>query len=99
MDTPIVDDPVLRQRYGFRRDGDDLLVEVWVDPGGGVVAHRHPTFEERFEVIEGTVTFWVERKRIDTAAGEQAVVPAGARHTYRNTSGAPAHMIARATPP
>src|ERR1700736_1424088 len=104
MAEQVVEDPVLRQRYVFRRtaaqDGGEVLeVEVWVDPKGGVVAHVHPTFEERFEVLEGEVTFWVNRKRLPTRAGEIAVVPAGVRHTYRNTSGKPAHMLARVSPP
>jgi quercetin dioxygenase-like cupin family protein len=103
MTEHVVEDPVLRQRYVFRRaaakDGAEVLeVEIWVEPGGGVVPHVHPTFEERFEVLEGEVTFWVNRKRLPTRAGETAVVPPGARHTYRNTSREPAHMVARATP-
>ena len=104
MTEQVVEDPVLRQRYVFRRstdaDGAETLeVEVWVQPKGGVVPHVHPTFEERFDVLEGEVTFWVNRKRLPTRAGETAVVPAGARHTYRNTSGEPARMRASARPP
>jgi quercetin dioxygenase-like cupin family protein len=99
----IVDDPVLRQRYAFRRverDGREVQeVEVWVDPGGGVLPHIHPTFEERFLVHEGEVTFWLGRKRQTAGAGETVVVPAGARHDYRNRSDAPAHMTCTATPP
>jgi mannose-6-phosphate isomerase-like protein (cupin superfamily) len=104
MTEQVVEDPVLRQRYVFRRttaaDGAETMeVEVWVQPKGGVVPHMHPTFEERFDVLEGEVTFWVNRKRMPTRAGETAVVPPGARHTYRNTSREPARMLARARPP
>lgn len=100
----LVEDPVLRQRYVFRHgvaaDGSKTLeLEVWVDPTGGVVPHIHPTFEERFEVLDGEVTFWVNGERLPTRAGETAVVPPGARHTYRNTSRAPAHMVTRVSPP
>jgi quercetin dioxygenase-like cupin family protein len=100
----LIEDPVLRQRYIFRRvsaeDGSEMLeAEVWVEPGGGVVPHVHPTFEERFHVLDGEVTFWVERKRIVTRAGEVAVVPAGARHTYANRSRALAHFKTHVVPP
>jgi quercetin dioxygenase-like cupin family protein len=103
MSEPTVEDPVLRQRYVFRRvpeDGGEVLqVEVWVDPGGGVLPHIHPTFEERFEVREGHVTFWLGRKCQTSGPGETVVVPPGARHTYRNRSQEPAYMVCRARPP
>jgi quercetin dioxygenase-like cupin family protein len=104
MTEEVIEDPVLRQRYIFRRvtdaDGGEILeAEVWVEPGGGVVPHVHPTFEERFHVLDGEVTFWVDRKRIVTSAGELAVVPAGARHTYANRSRSLAHFKTYVSPP
>ncbi len=82
----------------FRREGV-LQVEVWVDPGGGVVPHIHPTFEERFRVLSGEVTFEVGRETMVAKAGEEAVVPAGARHTYRNEGSEQAHFVTDANPP
>lgn len=36
-----IDDRHFRQRYGFSRDDDVLRVEIWAEPGGGVLAeHR-----------------------------------------------------------
>jgi quercetin dioxygenase-like cupin family protein len=99
MAEQVVEDPVLRQRYAFRRVEGILEVEVWVDPGGGVLPHIHPTFEERFDVLEGEVTFRVGREKVVASAGETAVVPPGTRHTYRNASDAPAHMVCHADPP
>jgi quercetin dioxygenase-like cupin family protein len=104
MTETVVEDPALRQRYVFRDvladDGSEILeAEVWVEPGGGVVAHVHPTFEERFHVLDGEVTFWVDRKRIVTGAGELAVVPAGALHTYANRSRELAHFKTHVIPP
>jgi hypothetical protein len=61
MSGQLVQDPVLKQRLTFERtveDGrDTLLVETWVDPGGGVTPHIHPAMEERFEVLDGEVSF------------------------------------------
>jgi len=94
--TRLVEDPVLKQRYEFRREGDVLTVEVWVDPGGGVTPHVHPNMEERFRVLDGEVEFlvghtWEPRGEV--------TVPPGTRHAYRNTSTKTAHMIAEAEPP
>ncbi|HEY1597211.1 MAG TPA: cupin domain-containing protein, partial [Thermoleophilaceae bacterium] len=100
----MIEDPVLRQRLSFTRttdeDGSEVLhVETWVDPGGGVTPHIHPAMEERFEVLEGTVSFLSGRKWVSAGAGETVVVPANTRHAYRNKSSAEAHMVCHVRPP
>jgi len=99
----LVHDPVLRQRLRFERtveDGrDTLLVETWVDSGGGVTPHIHPAMEERFEVLEGRVSFLSGKEWVTKGPGESALVPAGVRHAYRNESDTEAHMVCHATPP
>lgn len=77
MAERIVEDPVLRTRYTFRRtadeDGGDVLwVETWVDPGGGVAPHIHPSIEERFEVLAGRPSFLLGRRWRQTAPGDKA---------------------------
>jgi mannose-6-phosphate isomerase-like protein (cupin superfamily) len=94
--TRLVEDPVLRQRYRFTRTGDTLTVEAWVDPGGGVTPHVHPSLEERFEVKSGQIEFLVDRSWVKT---DEVVVPAGTRHAYRNRGETEAHMITTVTPP
>ena len=57
MHSAIVEDSLFRQRYRFSRSGDVLRVEIWTDPGGGVLAeHVHRALAERYEVLEGEVT-------------------------------------------
>ena len=104
MPDDIVEDPVLRQRFSFRRttdeDGGEVLhVETWVDPGGGVTPHIHPAMEERFKVMEGNPSFLAGRKWQAASPGEVVVVPAGVRHAYRNTGNEIAHMVCEARPP
>jgi quercetin dioxygenase-like cupin family protein len=93
--TRLIDDPVLKQRYRFRREGDVLTVEAWVDPGGGVTPHVHPAMEERFRVLEGEIEFLVGRKWVRTGSAD---VPAGTRHAYRNVSREQAHMVTEVIP-
>jgi quercetin dioxygenase-like cupin family protein len=94
--TRLIEDPVLRQRYRFTRAGDVLTVEAWVDPGGGVTPHVHPSLDEHFVVREGELEFLVERKWVRL---DEVHVPAGTRHAYRNVSGATTHFVTEVTPP
>ena len=104
MPQRVVEDPVLRQRFSFSRttdeDGGEVLhVEAWVDPGGGVTPHIHPAMEERFEVLGGRPSFLAGRKWQTASPGDTVVVPAGARHAYRNTGDEIAHIVCEARPP
>lgn len=103
MAEPVVEDPVLRQRFRFRRGmdagGEVLRVEIWVDPGGGVTPHHHPAMEERFEVLAGRPSFLAGRRWRTAAPGETVVVPAGVRHSYRNDGDEVVHMVCQARPP
>jgi quercetin dioxygenase-like cupin family protein len=104
MAERIVEDPVLRQRYSFRRttdeDGGEVLhIETWVDPGGGVTPHIHPSMEERFRVLAGNPSFLAGRKWRTAGPGEEVVVPAGVRHAYRNEGDEVAHIVCEARPP
>jgi len=100
----VVDDPVLRQRFSFRRttdeDGGEVLhVETWVDPGGGVTPHMHPAMEERFEVLAGHPSFLAGRQWRTAFPGDTVVVPAGVRHAYRNRGDELVHMVCHVRPP
>ncbi|HEY8867413.1 MAG TPA: cupin domain-containing protein [Solirubrobacteraceae bacterium] len=104
MPESVIEDPVLGQRYVFRHRADEqgadfIEVEMWVEPGGGVVPHIHPDFEERFKVMSGQVTFGVGRDKVVAGPGDAAVVAPGVRHTYRNTGGELAHVVCEARPP
>ena len=103
MTAQTVDDPVGRQRFAFEPGADadgteTVLVECWVDPGGGVPPHIHPHFTEVFEVVEGEMTFTAGRSKQRAGPGESVTVPPGTRHAYANESGAPAHMRCTARP-
>lgn len=79
-----VHDPNRRQRYAFRRAREDLLVDVWVEPGGNQPLHFHPALEERFEVLDGRFRFRLGRRRMVAHRGDEIVVPAGVKHSVKN---------------
>jgi quercetin dioxygenase-like cupin family protein len=104
MAPELIEDPLGRQRLTFSQETDDdggevLLVEFWVEPGGGVPPHVHPAVEERFKVISGSLSLLAGRKWQTAGAGETVVVPPGTRHAYRNRGGEVAHAICEARPP
>jgi mannose-6-phosphate isomerase-like protein (cupin superfamily) len=94
----IVVDPVRRQRYRFWRDGDDLLAEVETDPGGDVPEHVHPHQTERWEVVEGDVTFTIDGQRRRASAGDQFCAEAGHRHAFVNDAATVAVLRVRVSP-
>ena len=98
MASDLVEDPVRRQRYRFSREGDVLHLDVWADPGGDVPEHLHPRIEERFEVVEGEVTFRVDGERRRAAPGDRLVAKAGARHAFENTGPRVAHLRVEVEP-
>ena len=104
MDPQIVEDPVFKHRLKFKRGVGDqgqeaVIVEMWVDPGGGVTPHIHPAMEERFTVLDGRAEFLSGRTWVGADAGETVVVPAGTRHAYRNRGKVVAHVRCVASPP
>lgn len=86
-------DPVHRARYTFQPDGDNMVVDAWIEPGGGLPAHHHPRQEERWSVVEGEIRFQLgESKRvIDPSDGEIVVAPK-TKHALSSAGDREAHL-------
>jgi quercetin dioxygenase-like cupin family protein len=69
------------------------IFEQWVAPGTGAPTHWHPV-EEVLTVLEGEAEMWIEGERIAVGAGRSLIVPAGARHGFRNSGTATLHLHA-----
>ena len=94
-----VSDPVHRARYAFCPEGENLIVETWLAPGGVLPPHTHPRQEERWSVLSGEVRIQLGRgKRTLRPADGEVVVPPGTRHGLSNTSDAEAHTRCRVLP-
>lgn len=103
MTERLVEDPVFQTRYRFSRTTDDdgrevQHVEMWVDPGGGVTPHVHPSMDERFTVAEGRAEFLAGRRWQSAGPGETVVVAAGTRHAFRNRSEQVSRVLCEARP-
>ncbi|HEY6777299.1 MAG TPA: cupin domain-containing protein [Thermoleophilaceae bacterium] len=92
-------DPVHCARYAFEPDGDNLFVDAWIEPGGGLPAHLHPRQEERWSVIDGEVRFQLGRtKGVISPKDGELVVPAGTKHAIASVSDREAHLRCHVLP-
>jgi quercetin dioxygenase-like cupin family protein len=94
----VLDNPITGERIIFRQtaadtDGELLAIDLVLAPDGHVPgAHVHPTQEERFEVVSGTMKFRLGRKKVIAHAGDVVVVPPGSVHKFANAGEEPAHV-------
>jgi len=77
-------DPVLGYWITCQRDGQNLIIDTRVRPGGATLPHVHPNGEERFSVERGTVEFLRGRDKVIAGAGDEVVVPRGTKHAFKN---------------
>jgi hypothetical protein len=75
-------------RYAWRDpqlDDGVLRADFWLAPGkAGAPDHINPLFAEHCTVVSGTAAFRLGDRRWRAAAGEQAVLPPGVPHNFRN---------------
>jgi len=100
----IIHNPVSGERIEFLRtasdtDGELLEFELGLAADGRVPgAHVHPSQEERFHVLEGTMKFRLGLRTIRAEAGETVVVPAGRVHKFTNGGDGPARARVEVVP-
>jgi quercetin dioxygenase-like cupin family protein len=94
-----VHDPVHRVAYGFRREGENLWVFSWLEDGGHLPEHFHPSLEERWEVVEGAARVKLDGTWRDLAPEDGPIVVApNARHELKNESGRQARLRTEVIP-
>jgi quercetin dioxygenase-like cupin family protein len=99
-----IENPVTGERIVFRKTsqetgGESVVIETYVQPDGFVAAaHVHPSQEERFQVLAGTIGFKVGRKKSVAGPGERITVPAGAPHRFWNAGDDVAHFVCEIRP-
>lgn len=86
-------DPVHRVSYAFQADGENLIVDSWLEPGGKLPGHLHPNQTEYWSCVEGEVFVTVdgERKLVRPADGEVTVKP-NTRHALGSAGTDVAHI-------
>lgn len=78
-------------RTGEETGGELLVMEDrWTRSDHEVPAHMHPSMEERWQVIEGSIGYRVDGKERIVGPGESVVAPPGTEHSSWNAGNAPA---------
>jgi mannose-6-phosphate isomerase-like protein (cupin superfamily) len=97
--TKEVHDPIHRAAYAFRREGDKLWVHTWLEPGGHLPEHFHPSLDEHWETLEGSVRLKLDGRWRDLVPEDGPVVVArNARHELKNESGREARLRTEVIP-
>jgi mannose-6-phosphate isomerase-like protein (cupin superfamily) len=99
-----IENPVTGERLVFRKtsretDGQAVVLECFVQPSGFVAAaHLHPSQEERFEVLRGSVGFRIRKHEFVAGPGQRVTVPAGTPHRFWNAGEDEAHFVCEVRP-
>jgi quercetin dioxygenase-like cupin family protein len=97
--TEKIHDPIHRTSYSFQRDGDNLWVYTWMEDGGHLPEHFHPSFEERWETLEGRVRVKLDGTWRDLVPEDGPIVVApNVRHELANDSGKQARLRTEVVP-
>lgn len=92
----VLENPISGERFVFHVTADDsggevLAFDLEVAPNGHIPgAHAHPTQEERFEVVSGSMKFRKGFRTVVAGPGETVVVPPGTTHRFANAGPDPA---------
>jgi len=80
-----VRDPVFRARYAFYPQGDDLVIDTHIEPGGGLPRHMHPILTERWSVLNGEAEIEYDGvKRTVTPDDDELLVRPRVEHAIAN---------------
>src|SRR3954469_14140918 len=99
-----IENPVTGERIVFRptsreTNGQAVVIETFVQPNGFAAAARvHPSQEERFEVLRGSVGFRIGRKKLVAGPGQRITVPAGTPPRFWNAGDDVAHFVCEVRP-
>jgi quercetin dioxygenase-like cupin family protein len=97
--NPVTGERVTFQQTAADSDGEVVIAEVTLEPGGSVAAmHVHPNQTETFRIVDGAVGFRVGRGRRIAATGETVVVEAGTAHTFWNAGEGQARFLCEVRP-
>jgi quercetin dioxygenase-like cupin family protein len=99
LENPVTGETLVFRQTSRETGGEAVVIETYVKPNGFVAsAHVHPSQEERFQVLRGSVGFRVGRKKLVAGPGQRVTVPAGTAHRFWNAGDDTAHFVCEIRP-
>lgn len=100
---PTITNPAIGDRVTFLKttaetNGNYLLLQVELAPGGGNTLHYHLDFTERFEVVSGRLNLDVGNQHVVLRPGESAIAPLGVSHRFYAMLTEPVTFLAEIRP-
>jgi len=85
IENPITGERVTFLKTSAETDGELVVIDATVAPGGFVAAeHLHPYQSERFEILEGEVEFKLGGEVVVARPGDVVIVEPGTSHQFWN---------------
>jgi Mannose-6-phosphate isomerase len=82
--NPKIKDKVTVLKTADETNGDHILVEVELAPGGGTPRHYHTTFDETFIPVEGVLGVDVGKKQYRLQGADFAIAHCNQMHRFYN---------------
>ena len=99
LENPVTGEVLIFHSTSLDTQGDAVLVETIVRPGGFVAAaHVHPYQSERFEVLVGRLGLRVGDSELIAEPGEVATVQPGTPHRFWNAGEGEARFLCEVRP-
>jgi quercetin dioxygenase-like cupin family protein len=97
--NPVSGERIVVRQSGRDTDGRLFAFDLFLPPGGHVPAgHAHPTQQERFTVIEGSMRFRLGRRVILAVPGDSVAIPPRTSHWFGNAGSSVAHARVEVRP-
>jgi quercetin dioxygenase-like cupin family protein len=99
IQNPVTGERIVLRQTSAETNGEAVVIECTVQPGGFVAAaHVHPSQDERFEILDGTLAFQLDKQEVAAGPGDRILVPAGMTHRFRNAGAGEAHFVCEMRP-
>jgi quercetin dioxygenase-like cupin family protein len=99
IENPVTGERLVFEKTAAETNGEHVLFECVVKPSGFVAAaHVHPYQHERFQIIEGSITFRLNGQELTAKAGDCIRVPPGMKHQFWNAGETDARFACEVSP-
>lgn len=99
MTNPVFGESIEVEAIGRDETGPFVRGRLRVAPGGsGPPRHVHPNHRERFEVMSGELTVYLDGKWRRLSEGDSLVVPPGTSHGFENPRREPVEFLGTIRP-